>query len=510
LTALRRFRGPLGAAALCLAVLGFRAWENRGIAYDRFHLPAFDGHVYAAMAEEPRVFTVAPWGYRLLAPWLVHLAPWNAARGFGVLTPLCLLAAALGLYACARRLGQGVLPAAVAAAGFLASEPVAQILRYVLLAEPATLALLSLFLYALAAGASWPMVALVGVLGTASKEFFLLLLPAFFLARRRAGAGRALLETAGVAVPAVVLTVVLRWWWTPWLIAPPGGLPSAEVLGERLRLWAVTQPAAAATLAVLAALGLAGALAGRGTSGWRAACFFVATVAFAAPFLNPSDFSAADLPRLHVYVLPPLLPLVLRGLGRFRPHGQAPPPPRVVPRAVGVAALVAALAVALAPVALLDRYRRLDLRADGDADRVIAFLRGTLAASARLAAGEANDQTAVRAPSDEAPGTRLRWYARDGWEPGDGAAVARGPLAVVVLPARPPRAIEVLLAITPAEPALRASIGGRPVDVEWTVEGGRVALPREALVRGDNALVLSRPPGGPPLQLRRLRITPSP
>jgi hypothetical protein len=64
LTALLRFRGPLAAGALCLAVLALRAYENRGVVYDRFHLPAFDGHVYAAMAEEPRVFTVAPWGYR--------------------------------------------------------------------------------------------------------------------------------------------------------------------------------------------------------------------------------------------------------------------------------------------------------------------------------------------------------------------------------------------------------------------------------------------------------------
>lgn len=510
MTALRRFRGPLGAAVLCLAVLGVRAYENRGVVYDRFHLPAFDGHVYAAMAEEPRVFTVAPWGYRVLAPWLVHWSPWNAARGFGVLTPLCLLGAGLGLYACGRRLGQDALPSALAAAAFLASPPVAQVLRYVLLAEPTTLALEALFLYALAAGASWPVIALVGVLGTASKEFFLLLLPAFFLARRRAGVGRALLEAAGAAVPAAVFTVVLRWWWTPSLAAPPGGLPSPEVLGERLRLWAVTQPAATGTLGALAALGLAGAVAGRGARGVRAAYAFVAGVVFAAPFLNPSDFSAADLPRLHAYVLPPLLLLGLSALGRLGAHETAPGSRPVGPRAAHFAALLAALAVALAPVALLDRYRRLDLRADGDAERVLAFLRGTLTASARLEAGETVDQTALRAPSDDGPGPRLRWYARDGWEPGDDAAVARGPLAIVVLPARPPRALEVLLALAPAEPTLRASIGGRPLELEWTDAGARVAVPREALVRGDNPLVLSRPPGGPPLQLRRLRIAPPP
>jgi hypothetical protein len=505
LTALRRFRGPLAAGALCLAVLAFRAYENRGVVYDRFHLPAFDGHVYAAMAEEPRVFTVAPWGYRLLAPWLVHLSPWNAARGFGILTPLALFAAGLGVYACARRQGGRVLPSALAAAALLASPPVAQILRYVLLTEPTTLALETLFLYALAAGASWPLVALVGVFGTASKEFFLLLLPAFFLVRRRAGALRALVETAGVMAPAALLSLVLRFWWTPQL-AGAGGVPSPGLVVERLRLWALTQTAAAALVAVAAALAVAGALLGRGVRGSRAAFAFVAAAAFAAPFLNPADFSAADLPRLHVYVLPPLVLLGLRLFGRET----APAPPVALPRLVGVGAAVAALVLASAPVAVLDRYRRLDLRADGDADRVLAFLRGTLTAGARLAAGETVEQTAVRPPSDDAPGTRLRWFARDGWEPAAAGALATGPLAVVIVPARPAGTVELLLALEPPLPELRASIGGRPLASEWTAAGWRLLVPRDALLRGDNAVALTRPPGGPPLELRRLRLVPAP
>jgi hypothetical protein len=42
--------GLLLAVFACLAVVGFRAWQHRDVVYDRFHLPAFDGHVYAAMA----------------------------------------------------------------------------------------------------------------------------------------------------------------------------------------------------------------------------------------------------------------------------------------------------------------------------------------------------------------------------------------------------------------------------------------------------------------------------
>lgn len=505
-----RFRGPLLAAALCLAALAFRAYENRGIVYDRFHLPAFDGHVYAAMAEEPRVFTLAPWGYRLLAPSLVRLSPWNAARGFGILTPLALFASGLGVFACARRLGQGAVPSALAAAAFLLSEPVAQILRYVLLVEPTTLALESLFLYALASGAAWPLVALVGLLGVASKEFFLLLLPAFFFARRAAGVGRALLETVGVVAPALVFTVALRVWWTPDVSSAGSVTPSPALVVDRLRLWALTRPGAAATLAVVAALAIAGALASGGSRGWRAAFGSVAAVAFGAPFLNPSDFSAADLPRLHVYVLPALAPFVLRGFSRLWPHEEQPASPAPTPPAARIAAAAAIAAVLLSPFALLDRYRRLDLRADGDADRVLAFLRGTLTASSRLAAGEAVDQTAVRAPTDDAPGTRLRWFARDGWQPGDGVAVAAGPRAVVVIPARPPGATVALLSLSPASPDLRVSIGGRPLEAEWTAEGLRVVVPRDALLRGDNPLALSRAPGGPPLELRRLRLAPLP
>src|SRR5512134_2335463 len=120
---MRRLVLPLLAALACLSVLALRTYQNRDVSYDRFHLPAFDGHVYAAMAEEPRVFTVAPWGYRLLAPWLVHVSPWNAARGFSRLTPFALLVSGLATFALLRRLGHGALPSLLAAAALLATDP---------------------------------------------------------------------------------------------------------------------------------------------------------------------------------------------------------------------------------------------------------------------------------------------------------------------------------------------------------------------------------------------------
>lgn len=498
--------GLLLAATACLAVLTFRAWQNRDVFYDRFNLPAFDGHVYAAMAEEPRVFTVAPWGYRLLMPWLVHLSPWNAARGFAVLTPTALFLAGLVTFAMLRRLGNGTSASVLAAAALLAADPIARILRYRMLVEPMALLFETLFLLALATRASWPVLALVGVLGTASKEFFLLLLPAVFLARTVDGRARAAADAVAVLAPSLALTLVLRFWWTPYLASPAGGLPA---VGERLRVWATTQPgplALLAVLAVVAALGAARPQAAR----WRWAFLYVAVVAFAAPFLNPSDFSAPDLPRLHVYVLPALLPFVLLALDRVWPHAGEPAASAAAPRAAAIMSLAATVAVVLSPLVLLDRYRRVDLRGDGDASQVLATCRGTLMAAERLARGEAFEQGAIRA-ADETGEPRLRWFLRSGWEADDEGAVMTGRNAALILPMRPPRAVEVGLVFA-AEPAgdLRISIGHRPVQVERAGGELRLVLAADALVRGDNLLVLERDPGGRAPQLRHLHLRPLP
>src|SRR6185503_1809971 len=67
-------RRPVLSFALALALTaGLVAWQQArqhdpGIAYGRFQLPGFDANVYLVMAERPAVFTVAPWGYRVLVP----------------------------------------------------------------------------------------------------------------------------------------------------------------------------------------------------------------------------------------------------------------------------------------------------------------------------------------------------------------------------------------------------------------------------------------------------------
>jgi hypothetical protein len=500
--------GALGvvlAAALCVTVMGFRGWQNRDVFYDRFHLPAFDGHVYAAMAEEPRVFTIAPWGYRLLAPWLVHVSPWNAARGYQRVNTVALLLTGLAAYAMLRHLGHRAIPSALAAAALIASDPIARIVRYRLLVEPVTLLLETLFLLAIASGASWPVLALLGVLGTASKEFFVLLLPAVLLARIGEGWKRAALETGAVAAPSLALTLILRFWWTPYLPSPPGGFPP---IGERLGLWAATQAGSLALLTVVTALAALGALRPQARP-WRWAFAYVAAVAFAAPFLNPSDFSAPDLPRLHVYVLPALLPLALLALDRGA-HAREAAPLIGAPRPVRIAAAVAAVLVALSPFVLLDRYRRVDLRGDGDAARVLATCRATLRTAERLANGETVFQTALRLDDDEPTEPRLRWYLHEGWEADEVAARMTGTRATIILPARPPLFLRVGLAFARGTFSnVRFSIAGRPL--EWKeFEGINLKIPSDALVRGDNLLVLERDPGSPAPQLQGLLVHPLP
>jgi hypothetical protein len=499
-------RALLPTVLAVVAVLALRAYQNRDVFHDRFTLPAFDGHVYAAMAEEPRVFTIAPWGYRLLVPWLVHLSPWNAARGFAVFTPAAILAAGIAAGALLRRLGHGPIACALGSAALVASDPVARILRYRILVDPLTVALEVGLLLAMAAGASWPVLALVGVLGTASKEFFLLLLPAVFFARLGAGWRRAALETGGVVAPSLLLTLVLRAWWTPYLPSAGGGVP--PVLA-RVSEWASTQTASAALLAALAAIAAAGATR-EAARPWRWPFAFVALVAFAAPFLNPSDFSAPDLPRLAVFVLPPLLPMLLLAFDRIRPIAGPAMPAMATTRALGTASLVIASAVALAPFVLLDRYRRVDLRGD-DADIVLWTCRASLYVASRFANGEEIAQTAVPPGPGEDVEPRMRWYLREGWQPTGGVATLTAPAGTILVPARPPRPLEVALEVaSDPGPSLRLAIEGRPLDVERVEGEVRARLPADALVRGDNVLRVTRDPAAEPLQLRRLRIRPMP
>ena len=65
-----------------------------------------DALVYVRIAIQPTRFTAAPWGYRLLTPWLIHLLPLPILTGFFVVTVagLGIAATAIGLICSSIRL----------------------------------------------------------------------------------------------------------------------------------------------------------------------------------------------------------------------------------------------------------------------------------------------------------------------------------------------------------------------------------------------------------------------
>jgi hypothetical protein len=131
------------------------------------------------MAEQPRFFTVAPWGHRILTPWVASALPVrNIARAFRIVTFAALLAAGGLLFLYLRALGHGLPAAVLGALLFALLPPVAECLRYVFLAEPVAVMLQVALLLALQSRAGLGPLCLIAVLGTLAKEFFVLLVPA--------------------------------------------------------------------------------------------------------------------------------------------------------------------------------------------------------------------------------------------------------------------------------------------------------------------------------------------
>src|SRR5512147_213925 len=171
-----RHRGLLLSILVSAAVIATRELEYFAVAYDRFHLPAFDAHVYVAMAERPGFFTVAPWGYRILNPWLIRavMLPFrDLVPAFFWSTVLCLGVGGVLLFLYLRRLGHGELPALLGVTLYGVSGPVGDAVRYQFLAEPLTFLLEMALLLGLESAAPLSLLALIAVLGALSKEFFL-------------------------------------------------------------------------------------------------------------------------------------------------------------------------------------------------------------------------------------------------------------------------------------------------------------------------------------------------
>ena len=506
-----------------------RQAQDPHVRHDRFTLPAFDAYAYMAMADHPRFFTVAPWGYRVLTPWLVHALPvGNAARGFryAMLWGLTLAGGLLFLFL--RRLGHGPWAAIAGVLVFSLSPPVGEAIRNRFLAEPLGIVLVLAFLLALEAGAGLAVYVLLAVLAALCKEGLLaLLLPlVFFGLREREGTRRAVLAALIVAAPAVAVAVGLPAWWTPHLSAALPGLSPMQTAAAAVSWWREwIGPILLFGLTPLAALG---ALRPKARPLIRRYAYLpVATFAaalIAATYTGSGGqghFFAADVPRLLLYALPILIALALVAVDRVWPHLQPPRAATAIPRAGRVAATVLALAAAAAPFLTVDRYRRVDLRGARDGPYVLAVCRETLRGAGRLERGqpvafEAETQRFAWGESDPGQLDRMRWFLRAGWGDlahyGTGDIVMHEGKAELLVPVLKPRDLDLELVTESSGGArLGVAVNGRSVG-ETPPGGGRtlVRVPAALLFRGDNVATLSSAEGATGARLRRFALIPRP
>jgi hypothetical protein len=510
--------GLLGAAALSVTTIGgqYRRQQDPHIVYDRFRLPAFDAHVYVGMAERPGVFTVAPWGYRVLTPLLARAVPdAGLARGFTVVTLAALALATFFTYLWLRRLGNGIVAALVATAVFGLSPPVALAIRYPFMTEPLTILLLVSFLLGVECGVGLPMLALLAVLGALTKELLLWPLPLLLVAAWRRHPGRgAFVRAALAAAPALVVTFLLRSWWMPPADeASLGATLRVLPTGLELILVAWREWWRPLLLMGLMPLALLGALRRRSWPflvryGWLALAFLALPFAagiYVAEAALPTEFFSGDVPRLMLYVIPFALPLALTALDRVVPLQSEPAPPRAWPGAVQWAAGALAAAIAVIPLGALDHYRRVDLRHEREGPYVLATLRETWRTAERLA----NGARVVFSPerghwvpgvSDAPLMSQMRWYLFSGWGRkayyGVHDIVMRERTATLLLPLLQPHDLEVELRLVahPPEP-VEILVNGWSLATTMVPDEAatvKVAVPANVLFRGDNLLTLRR------------------
>lgn len=527
---LRQLAWPLVAVALMAAALGLQErWHAEDLArWERLVLPGFDARVYQAMAEAPAVFTLPPWGFRVLVPALVHVVPGPAGPlAFQWVARAGLLASALLLFLWLRRLGHAPWAAALAVLVFGLTPPVAEAAQSPFLAEPVLVALLLAFLWALEADVPLGWLAALGVAGVLGKEVFLGFLP---LAALRAlldrGWRRALAVAAATLAPAALAFALLRA-WPAWLPPESGPLPTWDVFWlaawrilEGWRFWWLP-----ALLLGLTPAALLGALrpAARPFL-WRYG--WLLAVAWALPFLasvytddqKSVPFFPDDIPRLLMYAVPPLLHLALLALDRLRAEWQVGP---AAPARWRLGWLGWGLTCALLAGTYLglDPYRRVDLRGPRDGPLVQALCSQSLAQARRLESGRpvALDVAERRFDpqrSDQRHLERMRWFLRAGWGPSPhyqpGPARTTQRRATLLLPCLRPDDWTLTLRLgVPTAQRLELSLNGGPLAslaLRPAESRYQVAVPSARLFRGDNELALEAE--GPGIELEQLRLVP--
>ena len=466
-----------------------------GPKYNRHVLPAFDGHVYDSIAESPQIFTLPPWGYRILEPWIVHFIPARSnAEGFYWLN-LCLLAGSVYIVGSwLRRLGFSSEGAALAAAALAISPPVLTQLDYQVLVDPLALLLLVLALRELVSPDLLVLMALAAAAALTKETSLLLLILVPIALIPRFGWKRGLLDAAMVSLPALTLMIVLRLIWG-------NPIPAAHRSIWNLSLERLVNSAAALSLAallsgltVIAAVGLFR----EKSIELRAFGVLMWIFTFGLIVSNPYQYSVADLPRLSLFAWPPLLPLALSGLGFKR----APPSPiggaskrwRAVPA-------IALLLVCCALVAATDPYQRAPFEANPNPVALAGRLRETLKTARLLDQGgtfvfdarSGRFAEPIREAFNLTEGRRQRWFLYNGFGPdaafGSGAPELRHN-AELIVPILNPRDMVMTFEVA-GQSYIPIFISHRQVGEIFGGRGAQtIRIGANDLVRGDNIVRL--------------------
>jgi len=530
---LRPWRELLLALCLALAATALERYLHRREieSQTRFSLSSFDQYVYVAMADRPSFFTMAPWGYRILSPWLAHLAnPRRVVRGYRFVTFSAFVVAGVLLFLFLRRMGHGVLASLLGMGVFLTSAQVGEAMGAVFLGEPIAVALEIACLLAIESGASTGVLCLLVTLGAFSKELFLLMPPLVYLAKRaRDGRGFAAASALGVALPALLVTATLRYWWTPDLRTPhpPYNLQLVWVAFRGfVETWEGTWRHL--LLAGLAPVAFLGALRKKARPFLaRYGFFLVATTLLALfawiniPSPTPVILGGPNVARLLIYTLPLLIPLALLALDRIWPYMEEPSEARTF-HVLGARFALLGVGCCLAfPFVGLDRYRRLPFPPFRDGPLVFGLCQESLWVARQLERGRSVswDLSELRFdPENYLPADlpHMRWFLRDGWGPhphyGTGEVFMTEPLASLILPSLSSTPRQLLMTLSAPKGAgldvrVNGSWIGRIVISSEEVEAS-LLVPGPALFRGDNLVTLQAESPATGVRLSRLAIAP--
>ena len=293
-----------------------------------------DHHVYLLMADRPvGDLHLAPWGWRILEPWLVRLLPGSHQIGFQAICVVGLIVAATCVHRICLSLG---FDARLASCGLLMFISLSFATKYAMfdfwLTDPFAFAFLALAVL-LAIEQRFVAFALCMAVGVLAKESVIFAAPLLYaFAAERVLDRRALWRTAVATAPALLMLLTVRlvipaWNGQPYVLGLPGPvaanartIPDYSALAVAREVLA--RRAADLPATIVRCVSAFGLLIGvlpffGGRRAWELAVRF-------SPFLVLVFLQLAfalNTQRLLVLAFPAVIPLALCGLSALRERG---------------------------------------------------------------------------------------------------------------------------------------------------------------------------------------------